>query len=121
MTKNKELGEKGEKKAQEYLKNKGYKILAINYSNKHGEIDIIAEYEGLVVFVEVKTMTENYIYKPEDHFDKRKRLALKKTINYIMERDALGLGSIDVRFDLVALTYGKNNCLINHYENIELW
>jgi len=120
MTKNKEIGTKGEQDATEYLKNKGYLILAINLSNKYGEIDIIAEYNEVVIFVEVKSLTMNYVYKPEDHLDKRKRLALRRTINYIIEKNMFKRDSDEIRFDLITLTYNDTNCIINHYENVEL-
>ena len=42
MRKNIEIGRKGELDAQKFLIGKGYNILATNFGNKHGEIDIIA-------------------------------------------------------------------------------
>ena len=47
----------GEKIAQKYLKNNGYKIIENNYYTRNGEIDIIANKEKYIVFVEVKTRT----------------------------------------------------------------
>jgi putative endonuclease len=53
------LGALGEELASRYLKDKGYQILATNYCNvkgkRLGEIDIVAEYQGELVFVEVKS------------------------------------------------------------------
>ena len=49
------LGTKGEVKAKDYLISLGYKILETNYSNIIGEIDIIAQDQKTIVFVEVKT------------------------------------------------------------------
>lgn len=48
------IGAKGEVKAKDYLIKLGYKILETNYSNKIGEIDIIAQDGQIIVFVEVK-------------------------------------------------------------------
>lgn len=53
------LGAKGELKAQEFLKEKGYKILDKNYKTKFGEVDIIAVKGGVLTFVEVKTRTSD--------------------------------------------------------------
>ena len=50
----KELGSWGEERAARYLRLRGYKILARNYSRRGGEIDIIASRGGYVAFVEVK-------------------------------------------------------------------
>lgn len=51
------LGRTGEVKAEKFLKKLGYKILAKNYKTVVGEIDIIAKDGDTVVFVEVKTRT----------------------------------------------------------------
>lgn len=51
----KALGNWGEQIAQEYLKEKGYQILDVNFRNKLGELDIVAQDGNCVVFVEVKT------------------------------------------------------------------
>ena len=50
-----EIGRFGERAAAKYLLKKGYKITAKNYHASHYEIDIVAENESTVVFVEVKT------------------------------------------------------------------
>ena len=54
MNSRKELGAWGEEKASQYLRRKGYKILDRNYSCRFGEIDVIASFQGFVVFAEVK-------------------------------------------------------------------
>ncbi|MBI4090673.1 MAG: YraN family protein [Candidatus Komeilibacteria bacterium] len=53
----KDVGRGGEEIACVFLKRRGYKIIDRNYSRKWGEIDIIAEKEGTVRFVEVKAVT----------------------------------------------------------------
>ena len=50
----KTLGRWGEERAAAYLRRHGYKILGMNYSCRGGEIDIIAQKRGFVVFAEVK-------------------------------------------------------------------
>lgn len=51
-----ETGQKGEKKAAEYLISKGYAIIAQNWRIQGGEIDIVAVIGETIVFVEVKTL-----------------------------------------------------------------
>ena len=51
----KELGKFGENVAALYMEKKGYKILRRNFCVKGGEIDIIAEKDGIIAFTEVKT------------------------------------------------------------------
>ena len=52
------VGNFGEKVVCNYLKKNGYNILERNYLTRHGEIDIIAEDEQFIVFIEVKTRSE---------------------------------------------------------------
>ena len=53
----KELGNFGENAAALYLEKKGYTILKRNFRIRGGEIDIIAEKDGIIAFTEVKTRT----------------------------------------------------------------
>ena len=69
----KEVGNLGEKVACEYLRRHGFSIRDRNYVKKTGELDIIAEREDTLHFVEVKTvlaedfpLAEN---KEEDAYD----------------------------------------------------
>ena len=50
---NKQTGLKGEDIASEYVLRKGYEIVERNFSNKFGEIDIIARDKNILVFIEV--------------------------------------------------------------------
>ena len=55
----KSLGQIGEDRACEYLRDKGYRVLHRNYRRPWGEIDIVArEKDNTLVFIEVKTVTE---------------------------------------------------------------
>jgi len=49
-----EVGRYGESVACYYLQSKKYKIIAQNYYAQHNEIDIIAENNKYIIFVEVK-------------------------------------------------------------------
>lgn len=51
---NRQLGAWGEKKAANYLRLHGYKIVDMNCRYRQGEIDIVASKRGYIVFVEVK-------------------------------------------------------------------
>ena len=56
-TKNRKIGDLGEGIACNYLRNKGFKIIEQNYWKPWGEIDVIAEKQGIIYFVEVKSVT----------------------------------------------------------------
>ncbi len=53
------LGRDGETAALAFLKKKNYRILEKNFRAKVGEIDIIAEQGGVIVFVEVKARSDH--------------------------------------------------------------
>ncbi len=80
----KKLGSFGENIACYYLGRKGYKILDRNYSRKwiqgpqKGEIDIVAEKDKVISFVEVKTSAFSGGFLPEDRVDFQKQKQLIK-------------------------------------------
>ena len=60
------LGQQGEQIAVQYLKAHGYKILERNYRCRVGEVDIIAEDQGDLVFVEVKARSSKVFGNPAE-------------------------------------------------------
>jgi len=54
---NKVTGDLGERIAETYLINKGFRIIERNYWRKWGEIDVVAEKEDVIHFIEVKTVS----------------------------------------------------------------
>ena len=92
------LGKKGEKLAAAYLKGLGYKILKKNYKTPFGEADIIAQDKGEIVFVEVKTRTDDRFGAPREAVTKTKQQRYYK----IAECFWLKLGEEpNVRFDVI--------------------
>ena len=107
------LGRVGEKKAVDYLKKNGYKILKSNYKTPLGEIDIIAEYEDQIIFVEVKTRTNDDYGFPCEAVDKRKQEKYYKVATYYLQRTKK-LDS-ECRFDVVEIDDGKINHILNAF------
>ena len=114
----KELGEKGEQLAADFLIDIGYEIIERNYRYSHGEIDIVAKdpSDGYTVFVEVKARQNLEYGEPEYAITKNKQKQIKKMAElYLFEKEILELGC---RFDVVTvLLQGKGKPVINHYEN----
>jgi putative endonuclease len=109
-----ETGQEGERMAAEFLTNKGYEILQANYRYRHSEIDIIAKFNGLLVFVEVKTKSYAAFGEPEIAVDEKKaNKVIEGADQYIQEINWQG----DVRFDVVALLKNKGRFEIKHFED----
>lgn len=75
-------GKFGERIAIEILRKKGYKILDTNFRSRFGEIDIVAEDRGVLVFVEVKTRWSKKFGNPEEAVTFWKLRAIAKTGDY---------------------------------------
>lgn len=73
----KELGALGEVFATEYLIAQGYEILARNWRVKEGELDLIAEKDGVAVAVEVKTRRNTILGSPFEAITPKKILKLR--------------------------------------------
>ena len=68
------IGIKGEEEAAKMLEAKGYKILEHNWRLGHWEIDLIAENDKEIVFVEVKARTTMFgNIRPEEYVDEDKK------------------------------------------------
>jgi putative endonuclease len=80
----KDLGRRGEDAAVKALQKRGYRILDRNYLCRTGEIDIIAEHAGCVVFVEVKTRSPRSWEKPEEAITLEKQARIKRAADYYL-------------------------------------
>jgi len=104
------LGRAGEKAVREYLEKAGYCILETNYRNRYGEIDIIAENEDILVFVEVKTRSAKNCGIPEEAVDFRKQERIRKlALDYLCGKRSKFYG--EIRFDVAAVSAGKDGLI----------
>ncbi|MBI5379773.1 MAG: YraN family protein [Nitrospirae bacterium] len=95
------IGRRGEDRAAQYLRRRGYRILARNWRCRLGEIDLIALDGNTLVFVEVKTRRGETFGPPELAVTPRKQRQLTKAaLSFIMSRK---LGHLPGRFDVVAI------------------
>lgn len=115
MAKHNDLGQHGENIAAEFLLQKNYKILTINYRYRRAEIDIIAKIENTLVFVEVKTRSDDYLYDPEKALTTQKQRLVQKAAYHYMRTINHDWA---FRFDLIAIvTKGKGRYEIRHVED----
>ena len=101
----KDLGEYGENEAAKFLRKNKYRILERNYTTPLGEIDIIAEKEGVIVFVEVKSRSSPLFGPAYLRVTREKRKSIIKTaLSYLKKHN---LFDQDARIDIVAINFDK--------------
>ena len=118
------LGADGEKIAANYLQNKGYQIIVMNYANtlgkRLGEIDIIAKDQDVLVFVEVKTRDlETYAGTlPEENITRKKIHRLAKIANQYLYSHKIQ--DAPYRFDAISvwLNYRTRQAKVKHIESL---
>jgi putative endonuclease len=105
------VGQLGEKIAKKYLITKGYTILAENYYQskglRRGEIDIIAEHQKVIHFIEVKTRTATstkpLVDSPEIAITRAKLRKIQTTAEIFLKE--MNLRAREIHFDALAVTY----------------
>lgn len=80
-----EIGNKYEDKSIKTLVKEAYKILERNYQNRFGEIDIIAEKNKELVFIEVKYRKTSKFGYGYEAVDRRKIMKILKLANYYIQ------------------------------------
>ncbi len=110
-------GTRGEQEAAHFLRNHGYTILQKNYRDKVSrcEIDLIAQDQECVVFVEVKTAAGKSFGPPETWVNSRKQKRLALAANqYIHDNN---LYNTDCRLDVIGVKMENGRCLIHHLKH----
>lgn len=114
MAQHNDLGNLGEERAQAYLSSKGYKIRHTNWVSGKLELDIVAEKDGWLVVVEVKTRSTEAFEHPEEAITLRKiRNIVNAAHDYILQFDWQG----ETRFDVMSVIPHGQDFLIEHIED----
>jgi len=99
-----------EEYAAKYLKEvKKYKIIERNLKTPYGEIDIVAQYKRIYIFVEVKSGSGKRIL-PSERVDEKKFEKITKSAEYYLKDKKFEKAQIDV----IEIIDSK----ITHYEDI---
>ena len=116
MSSTRTKGYKGEQIAADYLESSGYEIKKRNFHfGKNGEIDIVAEKNDELVFVEVKFRTTNSYGDPIESITPRKAQTLRKVaegylyVNKIYDKSC--------RIDVIIVDFRDKDPKIEHIEN----
>lgn len=111
---NKQTGNIGEAIAEKFLRDKGYKIIALNYTNKTGEIDIIAKQGQTIVFVEVKMRANLAKGSPREAVNVfKQRKIMQVAESFLKYKGMLDSGC---RFDCIEIVGDVYNHTIEHLE-----
>ena len=114
MAEHNDLGNLGEERAQAYLRSKGYNIKQTNWTSGKLELDIVAEKDGWLVVVEVKTRSTDTFEHPEEAITLRKiRNIINATHDYIFKFDWQG----ETRFDVISVIPHGQDFHIEHIED----
>jgi putative endonuclease len=111
------LGKWGERIAADYLAAQGYLVCGHNVRTPHGEIDLVVEKDGVIVFVEVKTRSGTEFGMPEEAVTKTKRDHLLASIAwYWQHSESL---EKEWRVDVIAILRSERliEPEIEHFEN----
>lgn len=96
------IGASAERSATQLVLDKGYAIVERNFRCKAGEIDIVAQRGGLLVFVEVRSRGDAAHGSAAETVDRRKQRQVARVAAWFLaERDPAYTG---IRFDVIALT-----------------
>jgi len=114
MADHNELGKKGEEMAVSFLQKQGYKILKRNYRYKRQEVDIITEYQKLLVIVEVKTRQSTFLAGPEITVSRSKQKSIVRVADDFIKTNHIDL---ETRFDIISIIHNIVETQIEHLKD----
>lgn len=112
-----QTGKLGEEMACSYLLQNGYLIKERNWRCRSGEIDIIAELEGRLIFIEVRARRQGGRFgSAAESVDRRKQQQVRSTAQVYMHNK--GIGGAPIRFDVIAIVFMPDDTIheCKHYE-----
>lgn len=114
MARRNETGKEGESLARAFLEKHEYKVVHTNWRWHHYELDIVAEREGELVVVEVKTRSEDFLLAPEEAVDAAKIRRIVAAADAYVRYFNLDL---PVRFDIITVIKKGEAYKIDHIED----
>lgn len=101
--KTKDIGDRGEKEAWKFLRRKGYRLITTNYTCRGGEIDIIAQDQKTLVFIEVRSRSSTAFGTPAETVDLGKQRRIRKAAEHYLHH--IGEPERYCRFDVVSVLW----------------
>ncbi len=112
-----EIGILGERIAQRFLEDKGYRIRCVNFRTPFGELDIVATHRASLVFVEVRTRSTSSLGPPILSVTRLKQIHIIRNALFYLKR----YGLIDSDWQIDVITVKLDHQLkaenVEHIEN----
>lgn len=100
MAEHNDFGNLAENLAVEYLEKNNYRIIARNFRYQKAEIDIVAEFDDLIVVTEVKARSYNTLIEPQEAVTKKKIKSIVMCTDFFMQDRTIDK---EVRFDIITV------------------
>ena len=118
MSHNIKYGKIGEKIAKKYLISRGYSIIQSNYRLGNDEVDILANYNKYLVFIEIKTRLSNSFGLAEDQLTMRKKHNIYRSLRYFYLTYGINEHQLKTEFIAVNLNITEKIANIKHFKSI---
>lgn len=120
MYKNKSIGAIGEEYAAQYLQDNDFYILKRNATSRWGELDIVAEKDKKIFFVEVKTRISTHYGSPYEAVDYMKVRKLARTIEYFILANRLEKRKLQLDVISIELNSDYSMKSLKRYEDVKI-
>ncbi len=114
MNERQQLGSLGEGLVAEWLKQQGFSVLCQNYRIRTGEVDVIAQRDEVLAFVEVKTRKKRY-FPLANTVTRTKQLRVIKAAKYFLMINKIT--DRVIRFDVATVLFEYNKPSVNYIPN----
>ena len=120
MSRTRQTGARGERLARHYLIQQGYVILDANWSTRFGELDIVARFKDVYVFVEVKTRRGPDTEAALAGITAAKHERIIKAVYQYLDDKGLGADA-NWRIDVIGVALDGGRAVIDHVEDAFDW
>lgn len=109
-----DIGKQAEQQAAEYLKEQGFAIRDVNWQQGQKEIDIVAEKNGILHIVEVRSLSSTSVMQPYQSINRQKQRNIIWAANAYIEKYRLDM---EVQFDIISLVRNRGSIEIEYIPN----
>ena len=109
-----DAGARAEKIAVEFLKQQGFAIRHTNWRAGHKELDIVAEKDGRIHVVEVRSLNSSYFQQPYQSIDRQKQRHLIAAAHAYIVRHNL---TMEVQLDVASVVFSGDAHTLEYFQN----